>query len=286
MPRATTAACEVLPPRLVRMPLCLEEAVDVLGLGFLAHQDDLFAAAAARFSGVGVEDNVAGGGAGRGRQALGQRVALEVGRELRHQQLLQHRRVDTQQRLFLGDQALVAHFDRAAHHAARVHLAVARLQAVEDALLDGEFEILHFAIVRFKAVVQLDQLVVDIGHFLRHLGDGLGRADAGDDVLALGIDEVFAVNHVLAGAGVAGEADAGARVVAHVAEDHGDDVDRRAAGLVGRDPELLAVVDGALAVPGTEHGLDGDVELFEGVLREGLAGVAGGRWRGRLRPVP
>ena len=38
----------------------------------------------------------------------------------------------------------------------------------------------------------------------------LGVADAGHDVLALGVDEEVAVGHVLAGGGVAGEADAGA----------------------------------------------------------------------------
>ena len=37
------------------------------------------------------------------------------------------------------------------------------------------------------------------------------RADAGDDVLALGIDQELAVELVLAGGRVAGEGDAGAR---------------------------------------------------------------------------
>jgi hypothetical protein len=111
--------------------LRLEEAVDVLGLGLLAHQDDALAGAAARFRRVGVEDDLAGGGAGRGRQALRQRLAAEAGRELRHQQLLQHGRVDAGDGALLADQALAEHLDRGAHHGAGVHLAVARLQAVE-----------------------------------------------------------------------------------------------------------------------------------------------------------
>ena len=55
------------------------------------------------------------------------------------------------------------------------------------------------------------QLLVDLGHLLLELADRLGGADAGDDVLALGVDQVVAVEDVLAGVRVAGERDAGAR---------------------------------------------------------------------------
>ena len=79
----------------------------------------------------------------------------------------------------------------------------------------------------------------------------------------------------LAGRRVAREGHAGAGVVAHVAEDHGDDVDGGAQ--VVRDLELVAVVDGALAHPGVEDGLDRQLELLQDVGREGLAGLAPGR---------
>ena len=98
-----------------------------------------------------------------------------------------------------------------------------------------------------------------------------GRADAGHDVLALGVDEVLAVELLGAVEGVAGEGHAGAGVVAHVAEDHGHDVDGRAQ-VVG-DLLAVAVVVGALAEPGGEDGLDGQVELLVGVGRELGAGV-------------
>ena len=97
------------------------------------------------------------------------------------------------------------------------------------------------------------ELLVDLGHLVAHLADRLRRADAGDDVLALGVGQVLAVEHLLAGGGVAREGDAGARVVAHVAEDHGHDVDRRAQ-VVG-DLVVVAVVEGALAEPRGEDGL-------------------------------
>ena len=74
------------------------------------------------------------------------------------------------------------------------------------------------------------------------------------------------------GGRVAGEADAGARVVVAVAEDHGLHVDG-GAQVVG-DALAVAVGDGAGTVPAAEHGLDGAAQLVGRVLGEGLAGVA------------
>ena len=250
-----------------------EEAVDVLRLGLLAYQDHLLAGTAEHLGLVGVEHAAAAGGAGRGRQALGQRRLAVVRVEARMQELLQQGGIDPQQRLVLADQPLGVHFDRGAHHGGGVHLAVAGLQAVEHAFLDGVLVVLHLAVMRFQLVAQFDQLVVHLRHFVRHLGHRLGRADTGDDVLALGIDQVLAVHLVLAGAGIAGEADAGGAVVAHVAEHHGDDVDRRAVGHLRGDVELAPIVHRALARPGIEDRLDGQLELLVGVLRERAPGL-------------
>ena len=147
------------------------------------------------------------------------------------------------------------------------------MQAIQDAFLDGEFEILHFVVMRFQPVVQRHQLAVNLRHFLFHLGNGLGRADTRHHVLALGIDQIFAVDQVLAGAGVAGEAHAGAGIVAHVAEYHGADVDCRAAGLILGDPELPAVIHRALAHPRAEHSAYRNFQLLVRVLREGFAAM-------------
>ena len=121
--------------------------------------------------------------------------------------------------------------------------------------------------------MQHRQLTVDLGHLLFHLGNRLRCADASDHVLALRVDQVFAIDHVLAGARVACEADTGARVVAHVAKHHGADIHCCAIGLVLGDAELLAVVHRALAHPGAKHGTDRNFELFKRILRERLAGV-------------
>ena len=81
MPRATTAAWLVMPPREVRMPLAPLHAVNVVGNGLGAHQNDrLFAR---RFDSVlGGKDHCAHGGAGRSRQAGGdhlERLAFIAG---------------------------------------------------------------------------------------------------------------------------------------------------------------------------------------------------------------
>jgi hypothetical protein len=75
----------------------------------------------------------------------------------------------------------------------------------------------------------------------------LGHADAGHHVFTLGIDQVIAFDLGFAGGTVAGHGHAGGAVLAHVAENHGDDIDGRAQ--VVRDVGGIAVVNGPLAVP-------------------------------------
>ncbi len=125
-------------------------------------------------------------------------------------------------------------------------------------------------------------MALELRHDLQQLGVGLGVdplellqrdgvADAGHDVLALGVLQVVTVDPLLAAARVAGERDPGARVRPEVAEDHRDDVDGGAE--VGGDPLLAPVQDRAVGVPGVEHRLDGHVHLLPRLLREILAGL-------------
>ena len=81
--------------------------------------------------------------------------------------------------------------------------------------------------------------------------------------------EELADQLLLAGGGVAGERNAGAGVIAQVAEDHQLNVDRGAPG-VG-DVVHAAIDIGAGVVPGAEHGLDGAHELLLGIGGEVLA---------------
>ncbi len=69
MPRATTAACEVMPPRVVRMPSGGVHAVNVFGAGLDADENDLLALALERFRLVGGKHDFAGRCAGGGGKA-------------------------------------------------------------------------------------------------------------------------------------------------------------------------------------------------------------------------
>ncbi len=251
-----------------------EEAVDVFGARLFAHQDHVVADLAHLLGQVRIENTLAGRRARRCGQARRDRRAGLVAIEARMQQLLEQLRVDPQQGLLLVDQALFEHLDRRLDGRRGVHLAVAGLQAIQRSLLDRELVVLHFLVVRFERVAQLHELAILLRHFLFHFRQRLRRADARHDVLALRVGQVFAEHLVVAGARVAGEADAGRAVVALVAEDHRADIDRGAVGHVRRDVEFAPVVDGALAHPGAEHGLDGQLELLHDVLREVLAGLA------------
>ena len=115
------------------------------------------------------------------------------------------------------------------------------------------------------------ELGVRLGKVLLHLRDLRRRADARDDVLALRVREVLAVEDSFAGVGIAGERDAGAGVVAHVPEHHRHDAARRPQ-VIG-DLELLAVVLGALTEPRAEHGLDREAQLLLRLGRERLPGL-------------
>src|SRR6185437_6117196 len=88
-------------------------------------------------------------------------------------------------------------------------LADPGLEHPELALLDGELGVAHVAVVALQAVEDVEELAVDLGEGGFEGGEGLGVADAGDDVLALSVDQEVAVLALVPGGRVPGEADAG-----------------------------------------------------------------------------
>ena len=97
---------------------------------------------------------------------------------------------------------------------------------------------------------------------------GMRGADAGDHVLALRVHQVFAEEDLFAGRGIAGKADAGAGVLAHVAEDHALHVDRGAEPVV--DVVDAAIGLGAVAIPTAEDGVAGLHQLLQRLLGKSL----------------
>ena len=179
-------------------------AVDVLGAGLDAHQDDLAPVRLQRLGLVGVEHDLAGRGARArpaGRVPCTSRSALGIDRRV--QQLIERGGIDAGDRLRLVDQAFRDHVDGDLERRLGGALAGARLQHPELAALDGELDVLHVAVVRSQrrdvtssakrpaSRLQRRQLCASL--VARRLGDRLRRADAGDHVLALRVDQVLAV---------------------------------------------------------------------------------------------
>ena len=90
--------------------------------------------------------------------------------------------------------------------------------------------------------------LVGAGFLARIFGDVLRRADARHHVLALRVDQEFAVQLALAGRGIARERNAGRRGLAHIAEHHRLHVDRGAPGF--RDVVQPAIGHRARVHPG------------------------------------
>ncbi len=111
-------------------PLGREKAVNILGLGLLPDQQDLLPLPSLGLGPVGIQHDLAGGGAGGGGDAGGQGLEFDVGIDLGMEELLQVFRFDAQQGLLLGDQALILHLHGGAHQGPGVHLPVPGLQAV------------------------------------------------------------------------------------------------------------------------------------------------------------
>ncbi|OPZ91222.1 MAG: hypothetical protein BWY73_01146 [candidate division TA06 bacterium ADurb.Bin417] len=258
-------------------------ALDVLGVGLLADQQDRLALPGPFDRVGGGEDDLAHRSARTGRQPLGQRLVglLGGGIDDRMQQLVQLAGGDPEHRLVLADQLLLEHVHGDVQGRGAGALAHPALEHPETPLLDGELDILHVGEVLLEPVADVVQLLVNLGHRLLQGGkvpvllglgglvERVGSPGAGHHVLALGVDQPLAVELVLAGGRVAAEGDAGGRGLAHVAEDHRLDVDR-GAPLV-RDALDPAVGDGPAAVPGGEDRLDAAVELLARIVGEGPA---------------
>ena len=118
--------------------------------------------------------------------------------------------------------------------------------------------------IRSSSLIRLRQLLLQ-------LGDRLRRPDAGDDVLALRVDQELAVELLDAVRRIARERDARSRLIAGVAVHHRLHVDGRAP--LRRDVVLAAVDDRAIVHPGAEHGADGAHQLIPRRRREVLAGA-------------
>ena len=260
-----------------------DHTLQVVGVGLPTDQNDLMALGRTRNGVIAREHDLAHGGTGTGVKAACERLVLLGGVELRVQELVELRGIDAAHGLLTGDEAFLDHLNSDAQSGGCSTLAHAGLEHPELALLDGELDVAHIAVVILER--QEDTLkLLTCGLEARgglEVGDGLGVADAGNDVLALGVDQKVTVELLGAVGWVARKGDTGRRGLALIAKGHSLDVDG-GAKVVG-NAVLLAVDTGAFVHPATKDGLDGKAQLELRIVREdGLAvrdlelGVQGG----------
>ena len=244
----------------------------VFGRRFYPDQDDLVAPARPRLGIEGVEHHLARGRARTGVEApredapLVLRPALFFHVEDRPQQLVELVGFHATQGFPLVDQPFLHHIHRDRDGGETGAFPYAALQHPKGAALDGEFDVLHILVMGFQRIADPDQLMVGVRHLVLQLLDRLGGSYPRHDVLALGVDQIFAVEPLLAGGGIAAESDPRGAVVAHVAVDHGLHVDGGAPFV--RDIVQLPVHRCPFVVPRAEHGPDGSPELLAGIVGE------------------
>ncbi len=172
IPRATTAACEVMPPCAVRTPRAWMRPW--MSSGVVSQRTRITSSPALPrvLRGVGVEHDLAGRGSRRGVQPLGGDLHRRRRVDHRVQELVELTRIDPRHRLLAGDQPSVGHLDGDAEGRRRRALAGAGLQEVEPPLLDRELDVLHVAVVGLEPVERRRQLRVG----LRQLGRASPRS--------------------------------------------------------------------------------------------------------------
>ena len=192
-PRATTAAWLVMPPVLVRMPAADVHAVDVFGVRFLADEQHLLAGVRALDGFGGGEGQLADRGARRGGQADASapsalRLLARPGSKLGSSSCVRSPAGMRSTAVFSSISFSLTMSQAIFTAAAPVRLPLRVCSMNSVPLLDRELDVLHVLVVLFERVLDLEQLLVDRLVPLGHFGDGLRRADAGDDVFALGVD--------------------------------------------------------------------------------------------------
>jgi hypothetical protein len=141
------------------------------------------------------------------------------------------------------------------------------LQHPEFATLDRELAVLHVFVVFFEQLGNGGKLIVDFRQFFFQLVDRVGGANTGDDVFALRVQKILAIEFLFAVRWIARESHTGAAAGAHVSKHHRLHVHCRAER-IGNAIDA-AIVDCTTAHPGVEHRCDRNAQLFVGIFGNG-----------------
>ena len=140
-------------------------AFHVLGVRLFANQDALFAGLGGGNGRVGGEHDHAARSAGTGRKALEEGLGLLLGFGIddRVEKFVELRGSEAGDGGLLVDQLLGEHVHGHVEGGRAGAFAVAALEHVELAFLDGELDVLHVLVVRLELVADVVQLLVRLG---------------------------------------------------------------------------------------------------------------------------
>ena len=246
-------------------------AVQVIGICLLTHQDHVFAPLCPGDGRCRVKHCLANCCPWRGPHPGRQGVNCSIDFKSGEHQSGQLFAADPTQGFIHVDQPFIDETHSELEGGLRGALAHSGLQHPQLATLDGELHITHVEVMALQGVHDLEQLVMGV------LVDGLqggqrqGIANPRDDVFALGIFQIVAIDALVAGCRVTGEGHARARASAQVAEDHRQHI-HRSAKILG-NLLLSAIEPGTVGVPRVEDRPDCQVELLTRVLRKISTGM-------------
>ena len=246
-------------------------AFDVFGRSFESYENNFLAGFAFFGSLFGGEHYRTCGSARRSGDTLTYHVVL-VGVfkvfnvESRVKEHVERLGVDLHKCFLFGDHAFVDKVAGDLDSRRRGTLTVTGLKHVKFFVFNGEFHILHVAIVVFENLADVLELFINFGEYFRHFSDRHRSSYARNDVFALRVGKEFAHKSFFAGSGVTSERNARSAIVAHVAERHHLYVD-------GGTPTVRDVVVHTIdvrsgVVPTSEYGFDRFEKLNLRVGRE------------------
>ena len=197
-------------------------AFDILRRGFKSDKDDSAFSYGIALYILRSEVYHSGCGAGGSRKPCcgGGSVSESCWVKLRVKECVKLFRVDAHYRFVRCDRTFVHEVNRYFQCGGGSALAASGLKHIKPFVFDGEFHVLHIAVMVFELFRDICKLCVYLRHYFTERGDGFGSANAGNDILALCVHEKFAVQLLFSGRGVAREGNARTARFAHVAEYH------------------------------------------------------------------
>ena len=178
MPRATTAACDVMPPCAVSTPCAWSRPW--MSSGVVSQRTRMTASPALPSSSARSASKTTLPEAAPGEAFSPVATTSTSARRVDHrvQQLVELRRVDPRHRLLARDQALGDHVDGRLQRGRGRALRRARLQQVEPVVLDGELDVLDVAVVLLEPPHRVERAARTRAAAGLHQRERLGRADA------------------------------------------------------------------------------------------------------------